>query len=761
MKFSYNWIQELVPALKASPAELMRQITLRTAEAEGIEPVGQHFAKAVTVKVVSVEPIAGSHNQKVVVKSAAYGQRTVVCGAPNVRPGMVAVYVPPGVTIEGKEIRTAVISGVESDGMLCSGAELGINRDHDGIVEVSGGIGCTPDHIIEIDNKSLTHRPDLWGHYGMAREVAAIFGLELQDPVRLRSLSGSLAPIDVAIEDFALCPRYSALVFENVTVQPSPLWFQYRLQSIGLNPINNIVDVTNYLLAELAQPTHAFDADKLRGGIRVRLAREGERIAALNGETYDLHPSNLLITDDSGPIAIAGVIGGLNSSINGDTRRIVLESACFNAASIRKTSSRLKLRTDASMRFEKSQDPQNTVRAIARAISLLEAVCPGIRVVGGIADVHAEFKKPAPIRLGIEWLNRKLGAPVSAAQATDILTRLHFGVSELSPAELEVRIPSWRATKDISIPDDLVEEIGRMIGYDNIKPVAPLVAAAPPRLNTTRAFHHALRSVLTQQGFTEVYNYSFVNEEMVKPFGLSPAAHVHVLNPIASDQGMLRQSLLPGILRNLTENAKHSAGFKLFEIGNEIHKVAGQAPLEIPQLAAAAFHKTDGEAALAELKRLAACLNPDLIFKPAAQPAVFEHPGRTAEVWLGDSALGRLFEFHPRLLKGRGAVLELNLDLLRFAQKSYRPVHRFPSSDFDLSVVVPPRTLVGDLMNLLRDPAAGPPEYLLSHTLSDGRQSVSFRFTVTKPDGTPTSEEVAVIRDRLIASLRQAGYELR
>ena len=760
MKFSYNWIQELVPALKASPAEVMRQITLRTAEAEGIEPVGQHFAKAVTVKVVSVEPIEGSHNKKVVVKSAAYGQRTVVCGAPNVRPGMVAVYVPPGVTIAGTELRTATIAGVESEGMLCSGAELGINRDHEGIVEVSGGIGCTPDYIIEIDNKSLTHRPDLWGHYGMAREVAAIFGLELHDPVRLRSLSGSLAPIDIAIEDFTLCPRYSALVFENVTVQPSPLWFQYRLQSIGLNPINNIVDVTNYLLAELAQPTHAFDADKLRGGIRVRNAHTGERIVALNGETYDLDPSNLLITDESGPIAIAGVIGGLESSITEKTTRIVLESACFQATSVRRTSSRLKLRTDASMRFEKSQDPQNTVRAIARAISLLEAVSPGIRVAGGIADVHGEFKKPEPIRLGIDWLNRKLGEPVTAAQAADILSRLHFGVTEVSPAELEVRIPSWRATKDISIPDDLVEEIGRMIGYDNIKPVAPLVAAAPPRLNTTRAFHHAVRAVCTQQGFTEVYNYSFVNEEMVKPFGFSAGQHVHVLNPIASDQGMLRRSLLPGLLRNLTENAKHSASFRLFEIGYEIHKVSGEAPLEVPQLVAAVYHKSEGEPGLMELKRLAACLNSRLAFRPA-EPASFEHPGRAAEVWLGDSAIGRLFEFHPRLLKGRGAVLELNLDLLRFEQKAYRPVHRFPSSDFDLSVVVPHRTLVGDLMALLRDPAASEPEYLVSHTLSDGRESVSFRFKVSKPDGTPTSDEVALVRDRLIGNLRNAGYDLR
>ncbi|MBY0503871.1 MAG: phenylalanine--tRNA ligase subunit beta [Bryobacteraceae bacterium] len=453
MRFSYNWIQELVPSLKATPEETMRQITLRTAEAEGLEPVGQHFWKVVSAKVVDVQPIEGSHNQRVVVKSAQYGTRTVVCGAPNVRPGMVAVYCPTGVEIDGKRLTKATISGVESDGMLASGKELGINRDHEGIVEVGGGIGCTPDFIIEIDNKSLTHRPDLWGHYGMAREVSAIFGLDLKDPVKLRPFPEELACIDVAIRDFTLCPRYSALIFENVRVGPSPLWFQYRLESLGLNPINNIVDVTNYIMAELAQPMHAFDADKLQGGIRVRNAHESEQIAALNGEIYSLDSATLVITDDTGPIAIAGVIGGADSAISAGTTRIVLESANFQAASVRKTSTRLKLRTDASMRFEKSQDPANTVRALARAVALLQQVCPGIRVKGGLSDVHAELRHPAPIRLPLDWLGRKLGNAISAATATKILTRLQFGVSEIDENELEVRVPSWRATKDISLKE--------------------------------------------------------------------------------------------------------------------------------------------------------------------------------------------------------------------------------------------------------------------------------------------------------------------
>ena len=315
-----------------------------------------------------------------------------------------------------------VIEGVESDGMLASALELGIGSDHAGIVELESEALLAPDTIIEVDNKSLTHRPDLWGHHGMAREVAAITHRTLRDPVNLTLLPKGKAPVDVEIEDFALCPRYSALVFENVTVKPSPLWLQYRLEAVGLNAINNIVDVTNYVMAELAQPMHAFDADKLHGAaIFVRSARPDEQLVALNDESYTLSPSNLVIADAEGPIALAGVIGGLHSAIGPDTTRIVLESANFQAASVRKTSVALKLRTDASMRFEKSQDPHNTIRGLARAMELLMEVSPGIRLVGGLADSHGDLKTPAPIELTVDWLKAKLGRDLDAHEVRSIL----------------------------------------------------------------------------------------------------------------------------------------------------------------------------------------------------------------------------------------------------------------------------------------------------------------------------------------------------
>ena len=315
----------------------------------------------------------------------------------------------------------------------------------------------------------------------------------LLDPVQLGSGPATRpSPVAIEIPDLDLCPRYSALVFENVTVQPSPLWLQYRLTAIGLNPINNIVDLTNYIMAELAQPMHAFDRDLLHGDtIWARPARAGERIVALNDEAYDLNPANLVIADAGGPIAIAGVIGGLDSAISDKTTSIVLESANFQAASVRRTSAALKLRTDASMRFEKSQDPVNTVRGLARAVELLRELSPGARLVGGLADRMRPIVPPPPISAAARLADAQAG-PRSARPTK--CARSWSGWHSASPnplrAVFSVTVPSWRATKDVSLKDDLVEEVGRMIGYDSIQPAAPAILATVPPANQERDFHH-------------------------------------------------------------------------------------------------------------------------------------------------------------------------------------------------------------------------------------------------------------------------------
>ena len=665
MKFSYNWLRDLVDQLDAPPHELSQLITLKTAESDGVEAHGD-------------------------------------------------------------------------------------------------------DYVIEIDNKSLTHRPDLWGHYGMAREVAAILGRKLVDPVKPSQFPGA-APIHVSIEDHSLCPRYSALVFENVTVRPSPEWLQRRLEAVGLNPINNIVDVTNYVLAEIAQPMHAFDAAKLQGDqIIIRSARAGETIKALNDESYTLDPSNLVVADPSGPVAIAGIIGGADSAISGSTTRIVLESANFNASSVRKTSSKLKLRTDASMRFEKAQDPVNTIRGLERAFALLQEVSPGIRLVGGLADNHRPMPVAGPVVLPLDWLDRKLGRAVPEEEVRRIFESLEFRVEEIAPRVFSVFVPSWRATKDVAIKDDLVEEIGRMIGYDSIPPVAPLTPARVPPSSPEREFHHRVREMAAAQGFTEVHNYSFISEEMARVFSVDLSAHVQVSNPIASDQNLLRTSLLPGIWKNINDNARHFDEFRLFEIGRAIHP-----DCEVTHFAAALYAKNDGVPALFELKRLAECLLPGVSVRPAGSTQSYEHPRRTGDILHGETNVGRLFEFHPRMFQsktiegGRAAVLDLDLTRLMQLQpeaERYQPLRRFPESAFDLSVLAGPRALIADVQSALEKLAG---EALLSivflreFALPDGARSLSYRLTVGASDRTLSAEEVGAVRSRIIDGMRSAGYELR
>jgi phenylalanyl-tRNA synthetase beta chain len=363
---------------------------------------------------------------------------------------------------------------------------------------------------------------------------------------------------------------------------------------------------------------------------------------------------------------------------------------------------------------------------------------------------------------------RKLGKNVSPEVVRDILERLAFGVSTAAPGVFSVTVPSWRATKDVSVKDDLVEEVGRMIGYDSIEPRPPAVLTTVPPANEERAFNRRVRAVFADQGFTEVYNYSFVAEADACAFGMEPAEHVTVANPIAPNQSLLRMSLLPELRGNVLENAKHFDAFRLFEIGREIHRQPQGLPREIPHLAAAIYSK-DGDGRLFEMKRAAECLMPGAETRPcAAKP--YEHPARAAEIHWNGAVAGRLFELHPSLAEGRTAMLDLDLTLVQAAtpkEKRYTPIRRYPSSAFDLSVVARERELVGDLrgkLAALAGPLLESIEYQRQYAgppLAEGTKSVSFRLTVGSPERTLSSEEVGEIRARLIDGMRAHGYDLR
>jgi phenylalanyl-tRNA synthetase beta chain len=697
MKFSYTWLRELVPGLKMDVTTLAQQITMKTAECEGVHDPGA-FPGA------SVAAVARAENSE-------------------------------------------------------------------------------PDSIIEIDNKSLTNRPDLWGHLGMAREVAAIAGLSVADPVGdfypftpKAGVNGDPLPaaasqgdLSITIEDAAFCARFSGQRVENVKVAPSPLWMQYRLNSLGVNPINNLVDVTNYVLCELGQPMHAYDAELLGGTIVVRAARQGESILALNGEKYALSPEEIVIADAQKPVGIAGIIGGNDTAIRATTKRIVLEAANFPAAQVRKSSSRLKLRTDASMRFEKGQDPENTVRALARAVELLKQISPGCQAAPPI-DVYARKSTPPKIQLDIDWAERKLGRKLSTEEVINIFKSLVFSVEQIDARKLLLTVPSWRATKDISIPEDLVEEIGRMVGYASIVPQAPAVLAAPTPRNLDHEQHRAIRAAMVGQGFTEVSNYSFISDADATMFGYATDKLLQVANPIVAEQKYMRPALLPGIRRNLADNSRYFSDFRLFEISRAYKKGADGAPAERTHLVAAIYGRETNGANLLEMKRIVQYVAAGCKVMPAKAHNKTMHPERAAHVEVGSQRVGDLYELHPSLLenaRGRAAILDLDLDALQAlpSQRApYRPLRRFPTSSFDLSIVAPAHTLVADLENKLRELAGAglvALQFLLIFPLPPDKKSVSFRLTLGADDRTLTAEEVTRTREKVVEGIKAAGYELR
>ncbi|HET9280730.1 MAG TPA: phenylalanine--tRNA ligase subunit beta [Candidatus Angelobacter sp.] len=682
MKFSYNWLRELVPGLSMDVTKLAQQITMKTAECEGVHDPGA-FPGA------SVSAVARAENSET-------------------------------------------------------------------------------DAIIEIDNKSLTNRPDLWGHLGMAREVAAIAGLSVVDPVGDLPTPASKGDLSITIEDSNLCARFSGQRVENVKVAPSPLWMQVRLNSLGINPINNLVDVTNYISCELGQPMHAYDADLLGDTIVVRAARNGEEILALNGEKYLLTKDDIVIADAQKPIGIAGIIGGNDTAIRATTRRIVLEAANFPAANVRKSSARLKLRTDASMRFEKGQDPENTVRALARAVELLKEISPGSQAAAMPIDNYAR-KLPLPkITLDLDWAERKLGRKLSTEEVVNIFKALAFGVEQPHTRKLLLTVPSWRATKDISIPEDLVEEIGRMVGYASITPQAPAVLAEPVPRNLQHEQHRAIRAALVGQGFTEVSNYSFISDADAAMFGYATDKLLQVANPIVAEQKYLRPSLFPGIRRNVADNSRYFSDFRLFEIGREYHKAPDGAPAERTHLVAAIYTREATGAELMEMKRVAQFIARDLKLVQEHAQSKIAHPERSAILDRGGERMGTLYELHPSLLdRGRAAILDLDLDALQAlpAQaEKYQPLRRFPTSSFDLSIVAGTREPVATLENKLRHLAAQYLvllQFLLIFPLPGEKKSVSFRLTFGADDRTLTNEEVTGIREHVVNGIKSAGYELR
>ncbi|MBQ7499421.1 MAG: phenylalanine--tRNA ligase subunit beta, partial [Clostridia bacterium] len=577
MLVSMKWISEFVDLDGIDIDGLIHRFTLSTAEVEDIFHKGNDTENVVCAKILSIEDHPESKKLHLLKIDAGDAVYDCVCGAPNVREGMKVAFAKAGGYVCGTPIKEAVVAGYKSCGMCCSEAELGISADGSGLMEITDDIPLgtdlkdvydIEDTIFEVDNKSLTNRPDLWGHYGIAREFAALTGRELKRSAQLDlSQFDSLPEVDISILDSEHCYRYSGMTAENITVKTSPLNMRIRLFNCVSRAINLLADLTNYIMFELGQPMHAFDKRKV-SKIDVRRFDEPFVYKTLDGVDRQIDENTLMICSGGEPVAIAGIMGGDASSIADDTDSLLLESACFDGVCVRKSSSRMGLRTDASMRYEKMLDPELTVPALARFLYLLKEIDPGAEITSRLSDKYPYHYDTVKLTFDKAYIDRYTGIDISCDRIYDTLTSLGFGI-ERNGDTFGVTVPSWRATKDVTINADIVEEITRIYGYDNFEIRTAKEALYPVLRTEEKRCENGIKDLLVKRySLHEVHSYIWCDNKKWEDIGLTPEPNVELLNAMTVDNSILRRSMIPTLLDFAKENKGYSADYGMFEIGH-------------------------------------------------------------------------------------------------------------------------------------------------------------------------------------------------
>jgi phenylalanyl-tRNA synthetase beta chain len=790
MKVSLSWLKEYVP-IHLPVKDLADNLTMAGLE---IEAITDRYAELATTRVGRIKSVSAHPNaDRLRVCQVDVGDRelTIVCGAANAAADLLVPVAMPGTVLpDGMKIKTSVIRGQRSDGMLCGAPELGLGPDSGGLMLLDGhltvGAALTEalglsDPVFEV---GLTpNRADCLSFIGIAREVAAIEKCRVSYPPIPGSDAGNdvMQHTSVRIEAPDHCQRYAAALIEDVAIAPSPFWLQDRLLSIGLRPVNNVVDITNFVMMEMGQPLHAFDFDRLADHrIVVRTAKAGERFTTLDGKTHRLEPDMLMICDGQKPVAVAGVMGGLNSEIESDTTRVLLESACFDPISVRKTAKRLGIGTDASHRFERGVDPLATVRAMNRAAALIEEIAGGRRVSGHIDENPVPFQ-PRCIALSVPAANRLLGTAIDREEMTALLAAIEIDVQPSEETStLRVTPPSYRV--DISRPEDLMEEIARLWGYQRIPTTFPLMTGHTVALPNRVALRGTLRTLMTGLGFSEAVNYSFESAEARDWLRLDPEdprrRTLQLLNPLSEDQAVMRSSLVSGLLQTMARNAsKQIRDMRLFEIGKTfIVREGGALPQETEMLVAlwtgarnlpawqgqadCDFYDIKGA-----LEALLLGLDVRVVHFTALPDAEcrYTRPGHTALVSVGQTALGIVGEVHPKTLRMTGLknsafIFELNLEVLTGlipVGKTFSPLSRFPSISRDITLIVDEKIESGRIVETV---ITGDDPYIENVHLFDvfkgspipeGKKSISFRITYRSPEGTLEDEVINSIHTTL------------
>ncbi len=809
MRISLEWLKEYTE-VPCQADELASRLAEQGFEVESMIRLGADFSGVVTAKIIALDPHPEADDLQIVKAEAGKAIHTIVTGAKNVAVGNMVPLALPGAKLGTVEIQEQKLRGVNSAGMLCSSVELGLGEDASGIlilpadlqsgVDLKQALHLAADDVLEV---AILQRADCLGYIHMAKEAAAALRTKWTEPDTTVAEQGgdAAAALKVTVEAPELCSRYAARLITDVQLKPSPWWMMRRLLAAGIRPINNLVDITNYVMLEMNQPLHAFDYDSLRQGrVVVRRARQGEMLVTLDGVSRQLDPEMLVIADAEVPIGIAGVMGGESSEITASTKNVFLESACFDGVSNRKTGISLGLRSEAGLRFGKGVDAGGVVKAMNRAAHLIEQLGVG-KVARGHVDIYQELPVAKEILVRPQRVNHLLGTTIPVEVMIDCLERLPFKVEAVEAAEaseaaeaadqaLKVTVPTFRG--DISQEADLIEEIARIYGYDNIPATVP-ASFTKGRLSDYKAREQKLRTALSGLGLNEVYSWSMTDPAAFDRLGLPEDHHWRnaptILNPMSTEQSIMRTSLLPGMLEVASYNARRrQPDLRLFEIG----RIFGSLPAggqELPQEDDVLGLITCGRnlplnwsnagvaADFSEMKGIIEALLKqsgveEVVFEPAELPAM--HPGRTARMLAGKVELGFFGEIHPEVCRQYDlpetyfAQINLNKLFASGTEIKYRPLPKFPDVERDLALLIPesvPAARVtecilragGDLLEQFRlfDVYQGA-------QIADGWRSLAYSLSFRHPERTLTDADVTKMMDAILdAAATEIGARRR
>lgn len=783
MYISINWIQDFVDLKGLDIDKLIQKFSLSTAEVENeIYYKGKDIQGVV---VAEIKEVANHPNsQKLHLLKVDIGEDSlvdVVCGAPNVRVGMKTAFAKIGARIGDIDITPRSLAGVMSNGMCCSEKELQISDDNSGIMDLEvtlkngtdlKDIFEIDDVVFEVDNKSLTNRPDLWGHYGIAREFSVLSGRPLK-PLDVCDLSkfNDLPSVDLKIENDD-CLRYSCLKFSDVSVKVSPLNMRIRLYYCGMRAINFLADLTNYLMLEMGQPMHAFDSRKVEK-IRIKKFNEQFKFKTLDNIERNIDTETLMICNDNTPVAIAGIMGGLDSEIVEDTNSLTLESACFGAPSIRKSAVRLNHRTDASQRYEKTLDPEMTQTAVARFVKLLSDIDKNAKVISKFTDEYVRKYERKTISFNKSFVDRYtgIGDAISNEQIEKTLIALGFEVKR-NDCDFEVKVPSWRATKDITIKADVIEEITRIYGYDNFVPSPLESSLSPVGLAREKLVEEQVKDILVKRfSLHEVHSYVWAYSDEYANLGIDVEENIEILNSINPNIKTLRKSIVPTSLCQVSNNIFYSSNFGIFEIGSVVNGLNGQGLCdEHKMLVITLFSKTkSGEELYFQLRDIMAVLasevaGRDISLQPKEATHSYQHPKNLNSIVCNNVNLGEIGVVHPKVLQNidkKAAIVYLEIDVRSFSQiermpLKYKEVSKYPSIEVDLNFLSETFGTINDAINEVSSNLISKVKVIDIYNGNDGK-AITVRITFSCLDKTLKREEVQEVVDKIVANAAKKG----